>query len=419
MAGTGGRSSSSLLQFRTVSSSYSGNAGRKALLAGETKMAPPITRRALALGATALLAAPRIVRAESTSDTIKIGVMTPVTGPAAASGKQQQNGIRIALDAMNAAGVLGRKLEIVTEDDQTTNPGAVLAFGRLASRPDIAAFIGPIRSTQVNAIEPDARKAAKPMMFGGTDPTLTQRGNPWLFRCRPSDSYSATVVAEFGSGKLGKQKWAVVHSTDAFGTNGFKALEAALGERGSAVVLKQGYANQAADYAAVVQAIQQSGADILGSYCTFEGDLAVFARQLRQRGVTIPWVGSASITATTALDLAGEALFGTYGVSDYAVDGTLGSAMYAEKYQSLHNVAPDIQSSYAHDAILLLARAMNVAGSAEPEKLRTALAAIKNFDGAEGQYNFDEKGDGLRGYNIVKNEGGKIVFNRRIEVEAT
>ena len=380
-------------------------------------MIPPITRRALAFGAAAVLAAPRTARSQAAGDTIKIGVMTPVTGPAAEAGKLQQNGIKIAVDAVNEKGVGGRKVEIVTEDDQTTNPGAVLAFSRLASRPDIAAFIGPIRSTQVNAVAPDVLKTGKPMLFGGTDPTLTQQGNPWLFRCRPNDSYSAKVIAEFGVGELKKQKWAVVFSTDAFGTNGSKALEAALKDRGITPVLMQGYTNQASDYTAVVLAVKSSGADILSSYFTFEGDLGIFARQLRQLGVTIPWVGSPSIVNTTALNLAGRALFGTYGVADYAVDATPASKAFADKYRSLYKARPDNQASYAHDAVLLLARAMADAGGTEPDKLRAALAAIKGFAGAEGEYNFDDKGDGLRGYNIVKNENGKVVFDRRIEVK--
>ncbi|MGI4939644.1 MAG: ABC transporter substrate-binding protein [Janthinobacterium lividum] len=378
-------------------------------------MSQPITRRGLALGAAALAALPRIARAAD--DTIKIGVMTPVTGPAAEAGKLQQNGIKIALDAVNEKGVLGRKFEIVTEDDQTTNPGAVLAFSRLASRPDIVAFIGPIRSTQVNAVAPDVLKTGKPMLFGGTDPTLTQQGNPWLFRCRPNDSYSAKVIAEFGVGELKKQKWAVVYSTDAFGTNGSKALEAALKDKGITPVLMQGYTNQASDYTAVVLAVRQSGADVLGSYFTFESDLGIFARQLRQLGVTIPWVGSPSIVNTTALNLAGRSLFGTYGVADYAVDATPASKAFGDKYQSLYKALPDNQSSYAYDAVMLLARAITDAGGTEPEKLRAALAAIKEFAGAEGEYNFDGKGDGLRGYNIVKNENGKVVFDRRIEVK--
>ena len=377
-------------------------------------MRPHLTRRAFASAAAAAAAFPRLARAE---DTIKIGVVFPSTGPAAEAGKLQLNGARQALEAVNEKGVLGRKLELVVEDDQTTNPGAVLAFSRLAGRPEIAAFIGSIRSTQVEAMSPDVLKVGKPMMIGGTSPTLTNQGNKWLFRCRPNDTYSAKVIAEFGASDLKKQKWAVVYSTDAFGTNGAKALEAALKDKGITPALMQGYTNQASDYTAVVLAVRQSGADILGSYFTFEGDLGIFARQLRQLGVTIPWVGSPSIVNTTALNLAGRALYGTYGVADYAVDATPASKAFAERYQALHKAVPDNQSSWTFDAVNLLARAITDAGSTEPEKIRAALAAIHGYAGAEGEYNFDDKGDGLRGYNVVKNEGGKIVFDRRIEVK--
>ncbi len=375
---------------------------------------PILTRRTLGLAAAAMATAPRFARAE---DTIKIGIVSPSTGPAAEAGRLQLNGARQALDAVNEKGVLGRKLELVVEDDQTTNPGAVLAFSRLSGRSDIAAFIGSIRSTQVHAMSPDVLKAGKPMMIGGTDPTLTQEGNKWLFRCRPNDSYSAKVIAEFGAGDLKKQKWAVVYSTDAFGSNGAKALEAALKEKGITPLLMQGYTNQASDYTAVVLAVRQSGADIVGSYFTFESDLGIFARQLRQLGVTVPWVGSPSIVNTTALNLAGRALFGTYGVADYAVDATPASKAFAEKYQALYKAIPDNQSSWAFDAVNLLGLAINNAGSTDPEKIRAALAAVRGYAGAEGEYNFDDKGDGLRGYNVVKNENGKIVFDRRIEVQ--
>ena len=150
---------------------------------------------------------------------------------------------------------------------------------------------------------------------------------------------------------------------------------------------------------------------------TFEGDLGIFARQLRQLGVRIPWVGSPSIVNTTALSLAGPALHGTYGVADYAVDVTPASKSFADRYQALYKANADGQSSWTFDAVNLLAKAIGDAGSTEPEKIRAALAAIRGFAGAEGEYNFDDKGDGLRGYNVVKNENGKIVFDRRIEVK--
>ena len=153
----------------------------------------------------------------------------PVTGPAAESGGYAIKGAKLALEAVNkAGGVLGKQLELIVEDDQTTNPGIVLAFSKLAAQSDIVGFLGSIRSTQVHAMAPDVLKLGKPVMIGGTDPNLTHMGNQWLFRFRPNDSYSGRVIADYGVNTLGKKKWAVLHSTDAFGTAGGKALTSAL-----------------------------------------------------------------------------------------------------------------------------------------------------------------------------------------------
>ena len=148
------------------------------------------------------------------AETLKIGISAILTGPAAEGGHHRLNGAKLAADAVNkAGGVLGRTVELVVEDDQGTNPGAILAFSKLATDPAIVGFVGPNPSTQLQAIAPDVIKAGKPMMIGGTDPKLTHSGNPWLFRCRPNDSYSAKVIADFGTNTLGRRKWAVIHST--------------------------------------------------------------------------------------------------------------------------------------------------------------------------------------------------------------
>ena len=376
-----------------------------------------LTRRAVSLGLAASLSAPALLRvARADGGTIKIGMVVPVTGPAADSGKYALTGAKIALDRVNkAGGVLGKPLEIVAEDDQTTNPGAVLAFSKLAAQPDIVAFLGSIRSTQNHAMAGDILKTGKPVCFGGTDPALTKLGNPWLIRFRPNDSYSGRVIASYGVETLGKKNWAIVHSTDAFGTGGLKALSAALDKVGAKVAIDQGYPNQSQDFTPAVLAVKASGADIIGSYFTYDNDVAIFARQLRQLGVTIPWVGSASTIDAGAVKLAGAALYGTYGVADYAVDASAASKEFATLYSTVSKVPPDNYSSWTYDAIGVLAVAINKAGSTDPDKIRAAMLSIKGYQGAEGEYNFDEFGDGLHGYNVVRNDKGVIVFDKRIE----
>jgi branched-chain amino acid transport system substrate-binding protein len=378
-----------------------------------------LTRRGFSSALGATLASPAFIgRAGAQGTTLKIGMCAPVTGPAAESGRYAQIGAKLAAEAVNkAGGVLGKQIELVVEDDQTTNPGIVLAFSKLAAQSDIVAFLGSIRSTQVHAMSPDVLKIGKPVMIGGTDPTLTHMGNQWLFRFRPNDSYSGRVLADFGVNTLGKKKWAIVHSTDAFGTAGGKALADALGKIGATVALDQGYANQSQDFTPVVLAIKQSGADILGSYFTFENDLGIFARQLRQLGVNVPYVGSPSIVNVTALKLAGPALYGTYGVADYAEDSSEASKAFGKLYRDVAKVAPDNQASWTYDAVTILSAAINKAGKTEPGAIREAILSIKGFAGAEGQYNFDANGDGLHGYNVVRNEKGTVVYDKHIDFD--
>jgi branched-chain amino acid transport system substrate-binding protein len=378
-----------------------------------------LTRRAFSAGIAAGIVSPYVVSsARAEGATMKIGMCAPISGPAAETGVHAMNGAKLAVAQVNkAGGVMGKQLELIVEDDQTTNPGIVLAFSKLAADPDIVGFLGSIRSTQVHAMAPDVLKLGKPVMIGGTDPNLTHMGNPWLFRCRPNDNYSARVIAEFGTHTLGKKKWAVVHSTDAFGTAGGKAFSGALEKLGGQSALDQGYANQSQDFTPVVLAIKQSGADILGSYFTFENDLGVFARQLRQLGVNIPWVGSPSTVAVSSTKLAGAALYGTYGVADYAEESSETSKAFGKTYRDAYKFAPDNQSAWPYDAITVLSAAINKAGSTDPGKIREAILALKKFPGAEGEYNFDANGDGLHGYNVVKNEKGTIVFDKHIEFD--
>ena len=356
--------------------------------------------------------------AAQAADPIKVGMVAPLTGPGAESGRFQTQGAKLAADEVNkAGGVLGRQLELVIEDDQTTNPGVVLAFSKLAGNAEFAAFVGPIRSTQIHAMAPDALKVGKPVLIGGTDPALTHMGNPWFFRFRPHDVYSARVIADYGVKTLGKRKWAIVHSTDAFGTNGMKNLVESLKGMGIEPVLTQGYPNNSQDFTPVALAVKQSGAEAMGTYMTFEPDQGIFAKQLRQLGVALAWVGSPSTVTTTALKLAGPALYGSYAVVDFHKDSSAAAKAFSAKFEAAYKTAPDFRASASYDGVHVLAHAIGEANSLEPEKLRQAILAVKGYPGAEGTYTFDKNGDGLHGYNIVKNNNGTLVFEKHIDFD--
>jgi branched-chain amino acid transport system substrate-binding protein len=374
-----------------------------------------MSRLCAVFGTALVIAWPNAIQA---ADPIKIGMVVPLTGSIADAGRYGVQGAKLAVEEVNkAGGVLGRQLELVIEDDQSLNPATVLAFTKLADDKNIVAFLGPTRSTQIQSIAPSVMQAGRPVMIGGTDPSLTLAGNPWFFRFRPNDTYTARVMSDFGLNKLGKKNWAVVHATDAFGSTAKTLFTDALQRQGITPVLVQGQPNNSPDYTAVALAVKQSGADVLATFITFEPDVAIFARQLRQLGVNIVWLGSPSITTTTARKLAGPTLYGTFAVADFHPDANPEAKSFSKKYLASYKTTPDFFASWPYDAVHVLAQAITAAGSVDPQKIRDALLAVKNYHGVEGTYNFDKNGDGLHGYNIVKNDNGTIVVEKRIDFD--
>ena len=367
------------------------------------------TVRALALA----LAVPFAAQA---ADPITLGLVDEVTGPQAEAGVLTMNGVRLAIEEVNAAGgVMGRPLELRVEDNQSTNPGTVLAYSKLVDQGGIVAVIGPLRSTQVQAASPTIAKARIPDFIGGSDPSLTRVNNPWIFRIRPNDLFSSKVMAEYAVKTLKGKKIAILHSTDTFGQGGKNALVDALKALGVEPVVIQGYTNNSQDFTAIVLAIKKSGADLIASYMTNSPDVGIFAKQLRQLGITVPWIGSAALTTDTAMKLAGEALWGTYTVADFVVDANDESKAFAKKYRAKYNLDPDLYSGWAYGAVYLIKHAIETAKSTDAEAIRKALLATKGLKGVEGTYNFEPNGDAVHGYNVVKNEKGKVTFIQRID----
>jgi branched-chain amino acid transport system substrate-binding protein len=348
---------------------------------------------------------------------IRVGQVIPVTGEAAESGLYQKYGATLAVEQINkAGGVKGRKLELVQEDDKTTNPGAVAALQRLLEEKEMPAVIGSIRSTQVQAMLPTVKEAGIPFLIGGTNFGLTHQGIPWVFRFRPHDGFSAKVIAKFIFEDLKLKKVAVIHATDAFGTGGRDNVVKALKDLRVEPVLVQGYNNGEKDFTAVLTAVRQSGADGLITYMTFSTDVGIMAKQIKQLGIKAAWLGSPSITAIDGRKLAGDALYGTYGVTDFHADASPKSREFAAAYRVKHGSTPDLYAASSYDAMLVLAEAMRRAPDLRPDSIRTAILGIQNFWGAEYVYNFDDNGDGLDHYHIVRNENDTIRLFKTIRV---
>ena len=117
------------------------------------------------------------------------------------------------------------------------------------------------------------------------------------------------------------------------------------------------------------------------------------------------------------MKLAGESLWGVYSVADFVVDANEESRGYGKRYKVRYGADPDLYSGWAYGGVYLLKHAIEKAKSIDPEAIRAAPLSTKGLKGVEGTYNFDPNGDGVHGYNVVRNEKGKVSFIKHIEFD--
>lgn len=342
------------------------------------------------------------------SGTIDIGLIADLTGPAALSGKHKVNGAQLAVDEINAhGGINGKKIKLFIQDDRGQNQAGVSAYEKLASNQDIVAIVGSVRSTIVNATLPYVARFKIPTMIGGTDPKLTHSGNQWVFRFRPNDSYASRAMSSYSTKDMGTKKAAILYDTDAFGSAGNKLLQAALKKDGASIVSDQGFTTATRDYTSFLEKIKSSGADTLETYMTNAEDEAQMLKQLRQLGVKVNIMGSPSIATAVCIQLAGSAVNGTYGVSDFVANGNAAAQAFTKKYEAKYNSPPDLFGGWVYDAINVLSMVIAKDGTSGPA-IQRGIRSVQNYHGVEGTYNFDKNGDGLHGYSVVKIVNDKV-----------
>ena len=185
------------------------------------------------------------------AEEIRIGFTPPVTGASAAEGSFQIKALKLALKEINAAGgVNGKKIDLRTVDNQSSNPGALAALQKAVEQEKALVLVGSVKSTQILASSDAIKNYGIPTIVGGTNVTLTMQGNPWLFRVRPADSVAALAMVKYIKEDAKLTKVGILHDTDAFGTGGADLVEKYAKESGLTVVKREKFTTKDKDYTA-------------------------------------------------------------------------------------------------------------------------------------------------------------------------
>ncbi|MGB7159914.1 MAG: ABC transporter substrate-binding protein [Tepidisphaeraceae bacterium] len=335
---------------------------------------------------------------------ILVGEYASMTGPTATFGQSSHNGLIIAIDQINAqGGVLGKKIRVITEDDQAKADEAVNAVQKLINRDKVVAVVGEVASKRSLAGGTVCQNAKIPMLSpASTNPEVTKTGD-YIFRICFTDDFQGAVNGKFALNRGWKRVAVLTDVANDYSkglAKGFKDVYPA-----NQIVADESYREGDRDFKAQLTKIKGLSPDavFLPGYYT---DAGLIIRQAREVGLNVPFFGGDGWDSPETLKL-GPVINGCFQTNHYSADDPRKEVQdFIKTYKERHNEVPDAMAILGYDAGLVLADAIKRAGKAEPAAIRDALAATKNFPGATGSITIDANRNALKPIVIIQYQDG-------------
>jgi branched-chain amino acid transport system substrate-binding protein len=370
-------------------------------------------RQFFVLGAVGLLVSGLTGCNKSGGDTILIGEFASLTGKEATFGISSHEGTILAVKEINAAGgVLGKQLELKTEDDQSKAGEPANVVNKLISKDGVVAILGEVASSRSLEAAPICQQNGVPMISpASTNPKVTETGDH-IFRVCFIDPFQGTVMANFATKTLNAKKVAVFTDVKSDYSKGLaKFFKEGIAKAGGQVVAELDFNGGDKDFKAQLTAIKTAGPDavFIPAYYT---DVALICIQARQLGISIPFLGGDGWESPTLIEIGKEAVEGHYFSTHYSADaGTPKVQNFVESYKKEYQgKVPDAMAALGYDSAMFLADAIKRANSTEPGKIREALAATKEFEGVTGKMAINAQRDAVKSAVILQVAGGKFKF---------
>ena len=352
---------------------------------------------------------------------ILVGEYGSLTGGQATFGTSTHTAIMLAVDEINAAGgVNGRKIRVLTEDDQSKAEEAANAVTKLISQNNVVAVLGEVASSSSLAAAPICQNNKVPMITpSSTNPEVTKKGD-YIFRMCFLDDYQGQSMAGYIGKTLGFKRAAVlIDNKSDYSTGLAKFFSDAFIAGGGQVVATQSYTQGDSDFRSQLTAIKSANPEIIfipGYY----NDIGQIAIQARDLGMRMPLAGGDGWESPKLIEIGGKALEGCF-YSNHYFPGDANPIVrdFVEKYRQRYGQTPDALAALAYDAARVLADSLKRAGSTEGPALRDAIAATKGFAGVTGTINLgpDRNPEG-KTLVIVEVKDGQLALKAKVEPAA-
>jgi len=375
--------------------------------------------RAAVLGLSLASAAIGCSGGSGGGDSIVVGHVASMTGDTATFGRSADQGMRMAIEEINAkGGVLGKKLDLVTEDDRSVTEEARTAAQKLLQRDRVIALLGEVASSRSLAAGPEAERAKVPMISpGSTNPKVTE-GKEYVFRACFIDPFQGAVMARFAAQELHAKRLAILFDFKQDYSVGLaEFFRETVKKDGGEIVADERYTSGDIEFRAQLTTIRAANPDAIfvPGYYT---ELGLIAKQARELGITVPLLGGDGWDSEKTLEIGGSAVEGYYFSTHYAADSTDPRVQeFVKRFGEKYGGTPDAMAALGYDTARILADALTRAGSTEGPKLRDAIAATQNFEGVTGKITIDEHHNARKDAVVLKIEGGKFRFYRNVSAE--
>lgn len=328
---------------------------------------------------------------DPSAEPIYIGVSGPLTGDNAQYGAQWKKGFDLALEEVNGAGgYKGRKLVYDFEDSQSDPKQSVVIAQKFVADSRIIIELGDFSSTASMAASPLYQRGGL-VQFGFTNshPDFTKAGGDYTWSTSVTQSQASPALADFAITTLGLKKLAVFQLNNDWGKSTIDLFAKRVAELGGTIVATQSYLPDEKDFRSALTSIKDANPDgiILISY---QADGALIAQQVRDAGLTVPMVGSASLQSPDFTNLGGKAVEGTYILGEFlTTDPRPEVQAFVKKYKAKYNEEPDLFATLAYDAIILTYNAIEVGGPTR-QGIHDALPKLKDVPSiVYGKITFD------------------------------
>ncbi len=350
------------------------------------------------------------------NNVILVGEFGSLTGGTATFGQSTHHGIELATDEINAnGGLLGKKIEIITEDDQSKPEEAKTAVLKLIKQNRVQAILGEVASSRSLAAAPEAQRSQIPMISpASTNPKVTEVGN-YIFRACFIDTFQGSAMAKFAYNHLKLRRVAIlkdIKNDYSVGLADF--FEKTFKQLGGEIIAIESYSEGDIEFRAQLTSLKPKNPD--GIYVPgYYTEVGLIARQARELGLNIPLLGGDGWDSPKTVEIGGSAVNDSYYTNHYASDDPSPVVQtFIAKYKKKYGVVPDAMAVLGYDAANILFDAIQRAHSADPAKVRDAIAETKNFQGVSGSITMDANRNAEKSIVVLTIENGKIKFKEKI-----